>query len=123
MNVILDQKKTASILDVAQGALGEEINYQLTKVAENLADPNTDCKAKRSVILELSFTQDENRQVVTMSGQVKTKLASSVPIISTMAFGKDNDGNMQAVELVSNPGQIDIFGNVAPEGKVVPLSK
>lgn len=105
------------------GALGEEINIQLGRVIENLADPNTPWKAKRTITVEIGFVQDEKRQVTEVAGQVKTKLPASVPIKSNMAFGRNKEGKLQAVEIVSNPGQIDIFGKTAPVGNVINIGK
>ena len=43
------EEKRVSILNMAKGALEEEVNLQMAKVAQNLIDPNTDWKKARKL--------------------------------------------------------------------------
>ena len=40
-----------SILQMARGAIMERIDYEMTKVVDNILDPNTEATAKRKVQL------------------------------------------------------------------------
>lgn len=46
-----------SILQMARGAIMERIDYEMTKVVDNILDPNTEATAKRKVQLPLSSAQ------------------------------------------------------------------
>jgi len=111
-----------SIMDLGNGALIEEINYQMKLLAENLVDPNTSFKDKRKLKIEMVFSQDEERKQVNVVSKVSATLAASKPLESRIAIGLSG-GNMQAVEIVSNPGQVDIFGRTVPYGKMIDLGK
>ncbi len=117
------QERKDSILDICNGALAEEVAVQMVRIAENLADPNTDAKAARKLTIDLSFKQDERRQVTAVSFKVTPKLAASRPIEVNMTFGKNAAGVMMAAELVDNAGQVDIFGQVREKGKIITLGK
>lgn len=53
-----------SILQMARGAIMERIDYEMTKVVDNILDPNTEATAKRKVQLTIEFRPDSNRQTV-----------------------------------------------------------
>ena len=50
-----------SILQMARGAIMERIDYEMTKVVDNILDPNTEATAKRKVQLTIEFRPDSNR--------------------------------------------------------------
>ena len=41
-------KQVESILDFADGATNERINYELMKIVENIQNPNTDEKTEKA---------------------------------------------------------------------------
>ncbi|MDZ5712265.1 replication terminator protein [Jeotgalibacillus haloalkalitolerans] len=84
----------------ADGAASEKINREIQRVLENIDDPNTDHKAKRTVTLTLTMTADEKRELVTTDVQVKSKLAPAKSVGSTLILGHDN-GKVVGAELKS----------------------
>jgi hypothetical protein len=110
-------------MDIGGGALLEEIDHQMRLVGENLLDPNTSYKDARKLKIEIVFKQDETRQMVDVVSKVSAQLAASKPFSAQLAFGIDQEGAVQAVEILHNPGQLDIFGNVSPSGKMIKLEK
>lgn len=56
-----------SILQMARGAIMERIDYEMTKVVDNILDPNTEATAKRKVQLTIEFRPDSNRQTVSVA--------------------------------------------------------
>ena len=46
-------EKDLSIESLCGGAINERINRALRKVSDNILDPNTDAKKKRSITLKL----------------------------------------------------------------------
>lgn len=107
------------ILDMAKGALAEEVSVQLAKVAENLIDPNTDHKKARKLTINLEFFADEPREITRVVATTSVKLVPSKPVSTQIAFGPDENGELCAVELSKiQPGQVDFEGNVEPPAKI-----
>lgn len=52
----------ANLLEVARGAIGERLDYELSKVVDNIADLNTKADAVRKITLTLSLKPDSERQ-------------------------------------------------------------
>jgi hypothetical protein len=114
----IEQKKVP-ILDMAKGALSEEVAFQLGKVAENLLDPNTDWKKSRKMVITLEFTTDEHREITRVTATTESKLATSKPISTQLAFGADQNGELCAVELSKvGVGQQSFSGDEEPENKI-----
>ena len=47
----------ANLLEVARGAIGEILDYELSKVVENISDLNTKADAVRKITLTLSLNR------------------------------------------------------------------
>lgn len=118
----LEQKKVP-ILEMARGALGEEVGVQLGKIAENILDPNTDYKKARKLVITMEFTTNENRDITNVSATTQTKLVPSKPISTQLAFAADKNGEFCAVELSRiASGQRDIFGGEEPTAQVFEIN-
>ncbi len=114
----IEQKKVP-ILDMAKGALAEEVSVQLLKVAENLLDPNTDYKKGRKLTINLEFFTDEPREITRVVATTSVKLVASKPVSTQLAFGADENGELCAVELSKIPaGQINMSGGEEPPAKL-----
>lgn len=84
---------------LANGALQEKFSQAFSKVLENLTDPNTPYQNKRSIILDLTFTQNESRDDVNCQISVKTKLAPVLPVKTSFGVFKDLEkGSVTAQE-------------------------
>lgn len=75
--------------NLAGGELGEQFQAASKKVVENLLDPNTPYKNKRSITIKLVFEQNEERNDVAVGVSVETKLAPRTPMKTNLAIGKD----------------------------------
>lgn len=71
------------------GQLQEKFEHAFERVIENLQDPNTSFKVKRGITIKLSFTQNENRDDVSVSAQVVEKLAPQQDMSTKFYIGKD----------------------------------
>lgn len=74
------------------GQLQEKFERAFESVIENLQDPNTSFKVnlyKRGITIKLSFTQNENRDDVSVSAQVVEKLAPQQDMNTKFYIGKD----------------------------------
>lgn len=66
-------KEVTSVLEFANAAAIERINYELVKVIENIQNPNTDEKP-RKLTVELCLTPVNNRTTVNIKTTVKKQL-------------------------------------------------
>ena len=89
---------TINALELANGAIGEQVSNELDKVLKNLVDPNTDIKTKSKITVTLTFEVDENRETVKCSAQAKAVLAAVKPITTTLWVDTDHKGNVVATE-------------------------
>lgn len=119
----MDQNEPrTSLLDMAYGAMKERVDYEMAHVVKNISDPNTKAITKREITLKISFAPDEGRQHIEVSCSATSKLAPLNPVKTSLAMGKE-DGQTVAVELTPQiPGQMDAYGGVAPERKVLKLA-
>lgn len=121
----MNQAKSDSLLEMAKGAIIERVDYEAAKVFENIEDPNTDYKAKRKIQVTLVFqADDDSREGVKMSTEVKSTLAPTVPISTNLYMVRDeNDAPMIVEAIRQTPGQLDIDGAEAEEPKILQLAK
>lgn len=73
-------KEVTSVLEFANAAAIERINYELVKVIENIQNPNTDEKP-RKLTVELCLTPVNNRTTVNIKTTVKKQLRRRVCVV------------------------------------------
>lgn len=88
--------------NLAGGAIAERFNVELSKVLENIADPNTDPKKARSLTVKLTFKADEERDIANVSIETKTALASAKTLETKFVLDRDRLGNVVGAELRSS---------------------
>lgn len=107
----MEQDVRSSILQMAKGAIQERVDYEVSRVIDNILDMNTDPKAKRKVVLTIELKPDEGRQVITMNASAKSTLAPTTPIASSLVITSDSKGEMMVAEIVPQvPGQMNMDG-------------
>lgn len=90
---------------IGEGGLQEKVDKELTKVFDNILDPNTDVKTARKVVITLTMKPDEARQTVNTVMDVKSTLAPQTGVATTVLVG-EKAGTIHANELKSAmPGQ------------------
>lgn len=117
---------------MAKGEVYEDIEAELTKVANNIMDLNTEAKIKRSLTIKIDYVPNESRDALDTSVQVTSKLAPRKRAETTTLVGRDpNTGFAVMKELQSGtPGQMyidpddsklktDIGEEVSDDGKVM----
>ena len=83
----------------AGGALQEKFDAAMEQVLANMLDPNTPWKNKRSITVNVTFEQNEDRDDTTVDVSVISKLAAAKSIGTRMAIGKDiKTGKLYAEE-------------------------
>lgn len=120
------EKQIIDLNTFAHGALAERFNIEVQRVLENIADPNTEGKKPRKVVITVTFVSNENRRTSDVSVQAKTTLAPAKDIESQLVIGYDNLGAVTGAELKSGePDQMyidkdgdvsDHIGNKVEEG-------
>ena len=94
------------ISEIADGGVQVKLTRALQQVAQNVMDPNTDPKKKRSVTLKINVTPDKKRNAASITAEVKTNLAPEEGVETTMLLGRDGQGQVHVNELKSGvPGQ------------------
>lgn len=73
------QTELVSLANLAGGAAIERFDYELAKVLDNIADPNTKTKCARTITLTVSIVPSEDRSVGSVEIDCKSKLANMNP--------------------------------------------
>ena len=88
-----------NIANIADGALVEQVDAEIRRVLENIADVNTDPCAKRKIIIHLTFEGKDDRDVADVSFQTKAVICPSRKQTTRIAFEMAPNGQMVAEEL------------------------
>lgn len=96
-----------NLMNLADGEILDKLNRELQKVAQNIADKNTDPKKERKITLEIKFKPNENRDQITTVINAKTSLAPERGIDTLILMGKDSEGQLHLNEI----RQQSIFDN------------
>lgn len=119
----MDTNIKNSILDMATGAIKERVDYDVTRVIDNILDLNTKAQAKRKITLTIEFAPDEDRKKIAISVTSKASLCPTNPVSTALAFIPTKDGEAQLVEMVPQiPGQIALDGSEQAAPKLLKLS-
>lgn len=109
------ERPIKSLSDLMDGGLEERFNQELTKVWQNVSDPNTNPTAARKVVMEVKIVPNERRDSVQFHVNVSSKLAPHVALTQTVMLSLGADGTITATERTEQvPGQLDMEGNEAP---------
>lgn len=87
--------------NLAGGVIEERFQHELTRVIDNIYDPNTSL-AKRGIKLEVDFKPNKNRTQTDVTIKVTTKLAPTEPM-ETVVFISQTRAGLVASEY--NPKQ------------------
>ena len=91
-------KSSINLEKLAGGAFTEKLNEALAQVAENIQNPNTDASTKRGITVNISFKPSKNREMVSTTIQVTTKLAATEAIETQMVMGTNRAGDVEIAE-------------------------
>lgn len=116
-----------NLSQMAEGAFIEQFSRELAKVLKNIADPNTEPKKKRKVILTAVLEPDENREIINFEVQSKCNLVPPKALSTTIMIDKDTDGKIVGAELrskIKGQSYIDEKGNIRDDrGQVIDFNK
>ena len=96
-----------SILQMARGAFMEITDLEMTRAITNIMDVNTPATAKRKISVTIELKPDDSRQNVGVSVSVKSTLAPTNPVTTTLYVADEEN----VVEMVPQlPGQMNMDG-------------
>lgn len=97
-----------NLADLAGGTLQEKFDREITRVIQNMQDPNTPFGEKRGITINLSFHQNEARNDAKIEISVKSKLAGCISAKTHFAMGQDLKSGQVVVQEYGNqiPGQM-----------------
>lgn len=118
------ERPIKSLSDLMDGGVEERFNDALSKVWENVYDPNTEAKRAREVVLKVKIIPNERRDSCDFRVDVVPKLAPPVSLSQTVMLNIGSNGEIVATERTDQiPGQFDIDGNEAPIPRTVQFPK
>ena len=113
-----------SILTMAKGAIQERVDYEVSRVVDNILDVNTDGTKKRKVQLTIEFVPSKNRQVIGISASAKSTLAPATAIETSLVFTADSNGEAVLAEYTPQlPGQMSIDGDEQEAPKILKIAQ
>lgn len=113
-----------SILQMGQGAFAERADYEMSRVIDNILDPNTKATAKRKITVTLELVPNEERTQISVNVTAKATVAPTNPATTTLFVTGDENGELAVVEAVPQvPGQMTMSGETQEEPKILKLLK
>lgn len=115
----------ASVLRMINGAIEERVDYEVGRLIENVMDRNTKPDQKRKITITLEFVPDETRTILRLNAVVKSALAPTDSVKTTLSIITDgNTGEVVVREVGTQiPGQYDIAGEEEPKPKILQFAK
>lgn len=113
----------SSLLQMAKGAIQERVDYEVSRVVDNILDMNTEAKVKRKVVLTIVMVPDDDRQVVKIEASAKSTLAPVTPVGTSLVITADGNGEMMLAEIIPQvPGQLSMTGEEQERPKILKLA-
>lgn len=83
-------KEQMTLASMCGGGVQERINRALAKISDNILDPNTEAKKKRTLDIKIVLTPSEDdREDVAIEVHTSTKLAPEIGLKTQMFINKD----------------------------------
>lgn len=115
-------QKRNSIMQMAKGAFQERVDYEMSRVIDNILDLNTKATAKRKITLTIELTPDDERRQIQVAVTAKSTLASTNPVATSLCITSDGNGEMVVAEMVPQiPGQLNMDGTQQEAPKLLKL--
>lgn len=119
----MENDARSSLLQMAKGAIQERVDYEVSRVVDNILDMNTEAKVKRKVVLTIVMVPDDDRQVVKIEASAKSTLAPVTPIGTSLVITADKNGEMMLAEIIPQvPGQMSLTGEVQESPKILKIA-
>ena len=80
----MNERAQKSILQMAHGAIQERADYEMSRLLDNILDPNTAATAQRTLTITLKLKPDDTRQNIAVSCVAKSTLAATNPVTTSL---------------------------------------
>lgn len=111
-----------SVLRMAAGAIEEKVDYEVSRVIDNILDVNTKPDAKRKIVVTLEFSPDAERKHIGLAVTAKSTLVPTAAVSTSMMITADGNGELIVAEMVPQiPGQINMEGGEQAQPKILRL--
>ena len=104
---MFDGPVNANIGNICGGAVPEQFEHEMRRILANIADPNTDPEAKRSLTLEFKFTPSPDRKAAVVSFMCKSKVAGVQGVAGSIFMSK-------GLAYTEDPRQTALFAKQEP---------
>ncbi|MDP4158193.1 MAG: hypothetical protein Q8911_00310 [Bacillota bacterium] len=116
------QTRKVNLLELAKGAIMEQVDNESAKILSNILDPNTDATKARKLTITVTFKSDDKREFISCEAQAKSTIAPVMPITTKLLVEQDMEGNPRAMEITrDDPNQVHMFEETEPEVNVLQL--
>jgi hypothetical protein len=112
---LINEERRKNILNVdlntlAGGELQAKFNQEITKVLQNMQDPNTPFGESRSITINMTFKQTEQRDDAKVDISVKSKIAGVISAKTNFVMEKDLETGEIAIREYGKqmPGQMSL---------------
>lgn len=109
---MLEGPTRVTLAALNDGAAEQLFAREFERTLENIADPNTDPEAKRTITLKIEITADPERRNAEIIISANSKLAAMRPVAHSAALGTI-EGERAAVQ--STARQLEMFDESQPE--------
>jgi len=118
----MSQLEKKSIVQMAMGAIEERVDLEMSRIIDNIIDPNTKATGKRSLTVKIDLIPDDERQTVHVSAAAKSSLVPTNAVTTSLFITSDTNGEMAVVEMVPQiPGQMNLDNEEQISPKVLRL--
>lgn len=112
-----------TLLELANGAIMEQLTHETGKLLQNIIDPNTDPKVKRKMTITLGFAPSADRTGATVEVKCETKLAGIKPVQTILNIGGTVDAPVAVEYNRQVAGQLDMAGNEENTPKLIKVER
>ena len=81
-----------SILEMAMGAFQERADYEMSKIIDNILDPNTNATKQRTLTVTIEITPDSESQSLRVHTTTKSKLEPTNPVATALYIPGEQHG-------------------------------
>jgi hypothetical protein len=114
----------ANILELAHGAIMEQIDIEVGKIIDNIIDLNTVPKKKRTLTITVDFVPSADRRGIAVVANAKSKLLPNEVIETSLFIGAEGTGELAVIEIPDQiPGQQAIGSGEQPENNIVRMAR
>lgn len=93
----MNESEIVTLASLSDGAALERFDHELQRTLDNIADPNTDPKAVRTITLTVKIKPNDKRTMGEVKFSAQAKLAPLAPVETLIFIGRSG-GNIVASE-------------------------